>query len=97
TSDRGSLSGKAAREVRRVLRVRHGFLCGPHASRTPALLAVGDGAFRELLDGRLAERIEVVGLAARHEALLDDDRLVDPPAAGVADIGAQAPAGRGPP
>src|SRR5260370_15651701 len=57
---------------------------------TPAFLAVGDGALCKLLDGRLAERVEVVGLAARDEALLDNDLLVDPCAAGVADVGAQA-------
>src|SRR5207302_2560509 len=57
---------------------------------TPALLAVGHGTFCELLDGRLAERVEVGGLAARDEALLDNDLLVDPRAPGVADVGAQA-------
>src|SRR5213082_2796256 len=57
---------------------------------TPALLAVRHGTFGELLDGRLAERVEVGGFAACDEALLDDDLLVDPRAAGVADIGAQA-------
>src|SRR5215210_2845850 len=46
-------------------------------------------ALAELLDRLRAEGGDVVGLAARHEALVDVDLLVDPRAAGVADVGPQ--------
>src|SRR3954471_4027853 len=42
-------------------------------------------ALAELLDRLLAEGGDVVGLAARDEALVDVDLLVDPPAAGALD------------
>src|SRR5205085_8289562 len=48
------------------------------------------GALGELLDHLLAEGGEVVGLAARYKAILDTDLLVDPVAAGVADVGLDA-------
>src|SRR3954471_8140876 len=44
-------------------------------------------ALAELLDRLRAEAGDVVGLAARDEALVDVDLLVDPGAAGVADVG----------
>src|SRR5262249_18075765 len=47
-------------------------------------------ALSELLDDLARERRQIVGLAARHEALVDDDLLVHPVAARVADVGLQA-------
>src|SRR5919107_291853 len=44
-------------------------------------------ALAELLDRLRAEGGDVVGLAARNEALVDVDLLVDPRAARVADVG----------
>ena len=53
-------------------------------------------AFGELLDNLRAERGQVVGSAAGHQALVGDDLLVDPGAAGVADVGGQGrPRGQG--
>src|SRR5207253_8649378 len=46
-------------------------------------------AFGELLDQLLVERGYVVRLAARDEAVVDVDLLVDPVPAGVADVGLQ--------
>src|SRR3954452_7688223 len=46
-------------------------------------------AARELLDDRGAERVEVVRLAAGHQVAVDDDLLVHPPGAGVAQVGLQ--------
>jgi len=43
----------------------------------------------ELLGDLGAEGIEVVRLAAGDEALVDDDLLIDPFPAGVADVGLQ--------
>jgi len=43
----------------------------------------------ELLDHLLVERRDVVRLATRDDAVVDDDLLVDPLAAGVADVGLQ--------
>src|SRR5205085_5813805 len=40
----------------------------------------------ELLQHLLVERRDVVGLAARDDAVVDDDLLVDPVAAGVPDV-----------
>ena len=48
------------------------------------------GALGELLDDLGAERREVIGVARRHETLIDDDLLIDDVAPGVADIGADA-------
>src|SRR5690348_10765402 len=45
---------------------------------------------REQVDHRAAECGEVVGLAARHEVAVAMHLLVDPLAAGVADVGVQA-------
>src|SRR3954454_23201545 len=42
--------------------------------------------FAELLDDLLGERRDVVGVATRHEALVDVNLLVDPVAARVADV-----------
>src|SRR5213076_1825281 len=63
--------------------------CALRAARGPraGLLAHLVGALGELLDHLVVEGGEVVGLAAGHEALVDDDLLVDPLAAGVADVG----------
>src|SRR5439155_7536829 len=46
--------------------------------------------FRELLDDLLVECGDVVRLAARDDALVDDDLLVDPVAARIADVGPEA-------
>ena len=46
-------------------------------------------ALAELLDRLRAEGRDVVGLAAGDQALVDVDLLVDPGAAGVADVGLQ--------
>src|SRR5437764_6840990 len=43
-------------------------------------------ALCELLDDLRAEGLQVVGLAARDQALIDDDLLVDPVTTGVADV-----------
>src|SRR3954464_8960063 len=43
-------------------------------------------ALCELLDDLRAESLQVVGLAARDQALIDDDLLVDPVTTGVADV-----------
>ena len=47
-------------------------------------------ASRELLDDLRVERLEVVGLAAADQPLVDVDLLVDPLGAGVAQVGLQA-------
>ncbi len=52
------------------------------------------GPLRELLDDLRAEGGQVIGVAARHETLVDDDLLVDPVAAGVADVASEARATR---
>jgi hypothetical protein len=41
----------------------------------------------ELLDDFITEGGDVVGLAAGHQSLVDDDFLVNPLAARVADVG----------
>src|SRR6187399_709165 len=74
--------------------ISHMFACARGSPTRAAELAALGGravvpAFAELLDDLGAERRQVVGLAARHEALVDDDLLVDPGAAGVADVGLQ--------
>src|SRR5579872_7182802 len=46
-------------------------------------------ALGELLDDLVVEARDVVGLAARHDALVDDDLLVDPGPAGVLDVGTE--------
>jgi len=48
---------------------------------------LGDLHAREQLDHLLVEGRDVVRLAARDEVVVDDDLLVDPLAAGVADVG----------
>ena len=52
---------------------------------------------RELLDELGAEGRQIVRFAAGDEAVVDDDLLVDPLAAGVADVGLQRRPGRDPP
>src|SRR5687768_4326844 len=47
-------------------------------------------ALRELLDRLRAERREITGLAARDEALIHVDFLVDPFTARILDVGLQA-------
>ena len=44
-------------------------------------------ALRDLLDELRAERRDVVRLPARHDALVDHDLLVDPPGAGIDEVG----------
>src|SRR3954454_22125125 len=60
--------------------------CGRRARRLRHVLVL---ALAELLDRLRAEGGDVVGLAARDEAVVNVDLLVDPRAAGVADIGLQ--------
>ena len=61
-------------------------------------LRLAGAGLRELLDERLGEGGQVVGVPARDQVAVDDDLLVDPGAAGVADVGPQArPRGQGPP
>src|SRR5829696_1964674 len=47
-------------------------------------------ALADLLGELVAERRQIVGPAARHEAVVDHDLLIDPVAARVADVGSQA-------
>jgi hypothetical protein len=47
-------------------------------------------AFGELLHDLGAERRQVVGIAAGHQALVGDDLLIDDVTAGVADVRADA-------
>ncbi len=80
------------REARTIVpaRARGGGLAGYEAvclgvhGRGVALLVA---ALAELLDHLLVERRDVVRLAARDDAVVDDDLLVDPVAAGVVDVG----------
>src|SRR4051794_29251276 len=75
TSARNSRRGRiTARRLRRA---------GPLRGRGHLLVL----ALTELLDDLLGERRDVVGVAARHETLVDVDLLVDPVAARVADVG----------
>src|SRR4051812_19646089 len=67
----GGAPARSLRRSRRARRLRHVLVL----------------ALAELLDRLRAEGGDVVGLAARHEALVDVDLLVDPGAAGVADVG----------
>src|SRR5438105_11936948 len=57
------------------------------AARRNAFAATSVDSLGELLDHLLVEGWEVVGLAARDDSLVDDDLLVDPVAARVADVG----------
>src|SRR3954447_2320473 len=54
------------------------------------LALLGVNALSELLHDLAAEGVEVVGLAARHQARIDVYLLVDPVPAGVADVGLEA-------
>src|SRR5262249_36916074 len=70
---------------------------GSHLSLRRAVLAAGSArgchlmlALCELLDDLVAERRQIVRLARGHQALVDHYLLVDPFAAGVADVGLQA-------
>src|SRR4051812_31135804 len=59
----------------------------PRGHRLLAL--AGMNAFAELLDELLAERGQIVRVTRRDEPLADDALLVDPVAAGIADVGRQ--------
>src|SRR4051812_4033302 len=63
---------------------------GANALGRAVLQAVGVPALGELLDDLVAEGGQVVGAAARHEPLIDDDLLVDHVRARIAQVGSQA-------
>src|SRR5919201_2617366 len=62
----------------------------PRSARDGRLSLALVDALADLLDRLVAERVEIVGLAAGDEAAVDVDLLVDPVPAGVADVGLEA-------